>query len=97
MYVAVLGASKYTYAEATMTQDLRSWVDLTRNALEFFEGSTEIWIPDNLKTGVTNACRYEPDINPTYSEMAEHYGAVVIPARPRKPGGARRRSRRACM
>ncbi len=85
VYVAVLEASNYTYAEATITQDLRSWVDLTRNALEFFEGSTEIWIPDNLKTGVTNACRYEPDINPTYSEMAEHYGAVVIPARPRKP------------
>jgi len=85
VYVAVLGASNYTYAEATMTQDLRSWVDLTRNALEFFDGSTEIWIPDNLKTGVTNACRYEPDINPTYSEMAEHYGAVVIPTRPRRP------------
>jgi len=85
VYVAVLGASNYTYAEATMTQDLKSWVNLTRNALEFFEGSTEIWIPDNLKTGVTNACRYEPDINPTYSEMAEHYGAVVIPTRPRKP------------
>ncbi len=83
VYIAVLGASNYTYAEATMTQDLRSWVDLTRNALEFFGGSTEIWIPDNLKTGVTNACRYEPDINPTYSEMAEHYGAVVIPTRPR--------------
>ncbi|MDD2201354.1 MAG: IS21 family transposase [Firmicutes bacterium] len=85
VYVAVLGASNYTYSEATMTQDLKSWVNLTRNALEFFKGSTEIWIPDNLKTGVTNACRYEPDINPTYSEMAEHYGAVVIPTRPRKP------------
>lgn len=85
VYVAVLGASNYTYAEATMTQDLRSWVSLTSNALEFFNGSAGIWVPDNLKTGVTTACRYEPDINATYSEMAEYYGAVVIPARPRKP------------
>jgi transposase len=85
VYVAVLGASNYTYAEATMSQDLESWVALTRNALEFFGGSTEIWVPDNLKAGVSKACRYEPDINPTYSEMAEYYGAVVIPVRPRKP------------
>ena len=85
VYVAVLGASNYTYAEATMAQDLRSWVDLTCNALEFFGGSAEIWVPDNLKAGVSKTCRYEPDINPTYSEMAEYYGAVVIPARPRKP------------
>jgi len=64
VYVAVLGASNYTYAEATMAQDLESWVALTRNALEFFEGSAEIWVPDNLKAGVSRTCRYEPDINP---------------------------------
>jgi transposase len=81
VYVAVLGASNYTYAEATMAQDLESWVALTRNALEFFEGSAEIWVPDNLKAGVSRTCRYEPDINPVYSEMAEYYGAAVIPAR----------------
>jgi transposase len=85
VYVAVLGASNYTYAEATMAQDLESWVALTRNALEFLEGSAEIWVPDNLKAGVSRTCRDEPDTNPTYSEMAEYYGAVVIPARPRKP------------
>jgi len=60
-------------------------VALTRNALEFFEGSAEIWVPDNLKAGVSRTCRYEPNMYPTCSEMAEYYGAVVIPARPRKP------------
>ncbi len=65
VYVAVFGASDCTYAEAAMTQDLRSWVDLTCNALEFFEGSAEIWVHDNIKTGISKTCRYEPDINPT--------------------------------
>jgi transposase len=49
--------------------------------VEFYGGSTEVWVPDNLKSGVTTACRYEPEVNRTYADLAEHYGAVVIPAR----------------
>jgi transposase len=84
IFIAVLGASNYTYAEATGGQDLPSWIKAHINAFEFFEGVSEIIVPDNLKAGVTNPCRYEPDINPTYQEMAEHYGTTVIPARPAK-------------
>jgi transposase len=84
-FVGVLGASNYTYAEATRSQDLESWVGAHQRMLEYFEGSSEIWIPDNLKSGVVRADRYEPGVNRTYEELAEHYGAVVIPARVRKP------------
>ena len=85
VFVAVLGASNYTYAEATWSQDLPSWIGAHCRAFEFFGGVPAIIVPDNPKAGVSRACRYEPDINPTYQEMAVHYGAVVIPARPRKP------------
>ncbi|NPV89651.1 MAG: IS21 family transposase [Firmicutes bacterium] len=85
IFVAVLGASNYTYAEATINQDMFSWISSHCRAFEFFGGVTQIIVPDNTKTGVTHPCRYEPDINPTYQEMAAHFGAVVIPARPRKP------------
>jgi transposase len=85
VFVAVLGASNYTYAEAVASQALPSWISAHVRAFEYFGGVTEILIPDNLRSGVTKACRYEPDLNPTYREMAEFYGTVVIPARPRKP------------
>jgi transposase len=85
VFVAVLGASNYTYAEAVASQDLPSWISAHVRAFEYFGGVTEILIPDNLRSGVTKACRYEPDLNPTYREMAEFYGTVVIPARARKP------------
>lgn len=85
VFVAVLGASSYTYAEATFAQDLPSWIGSHCRAFAFFGGVPEVIVPDNLKSGVTSASRYEPDINPTYQEMAAHYGTVVIPARPRKP------------
>ena len=85
VFVAVLGASNYTYAEAVASQDLPSWISAHVRAFEYFGGVTEILIPDNLRSGVTKACRYEPDLNPTYREMAEFYGTVVIPARPSKP------------
>jgi transposase len=85
VFVAVLGASNYTYAEAVASQDLPSWISAHVGAFEYFGGVTEILIPDNLRSGVTKACRYEPDLNPTYREMAEFYGTVVIPARPNKP------------
>jgi transposase len=85
IFVAVLGASSYTYAEATLSQDLSSWINSHCRAFNFFGGVTQIIVPDNTKTGITNPCAYEPDLNPTYQEMAAHYGAVIIPARPRKP------------
>jgi transposase len=85
LFVAVLGASSFTYAEATESQQLPCWVGAHTRMADYFEGSTEIWVPDQLKSGVTRACRYEPGIHRTYQELAEHYGAVVIPARPGKP------------
>ena len=84
LFVATLGASNYTFAEATLTQDLPSWIQSHVHAFEFFNGVTQILVPDNLKSGVTHPCRYEPDLNPTYQDLAEHYGTVVIPARVRK-------------
>jgi len=84
LFVATLGASNYTFVEATLSRDLFSWIQSHVHAFEFFHGVSEILIPDNLKTGVTHPCRYEPDINPTYLDLAEHYGTVVIPARVHK-------------
>jgi len=85
VFVAVLAASNYTYAEATWSQELPDWIGAHCRAFEFFGGVPQILVPDNPRTGVSRACRYEPDLNPTYQEMAAHYGTVVIPARPRKP------------
>jgi len=85
IFVAVLGASSYTYAEATWSQELKDWVGSHCRAFLFLDGSTELLVPDNLKSAVTTPCRYEPEINRTYEEMATHYGTVVIPARVRKP------------
>jgi transposase len=84
LFVATLGASNYTFAEATLSRDLFPWIQSHVHAFEFFHGVSEILIPDNLKTGVTHPCRYEPDINPTYADLAEYYGTVVIPARVHK-------------
>ena len=84
LFVAVLGASSFTYAEATESQQLPCWVGAHTRMVEYFGGSTEIWVPDQLKSGVTKPCRYEPGVNRTYQELAEHYAAVVIPARPGK-------------
>jgi len=85
LFVGVLGASSYTYAEATGDQKLASWIASHTRMLEFFSGSSEIFVPDNLKSGITKPCRYEAGVNRTYQELAEHYGAVVIPARAGKP------------
>jgi transposase len=85
IFVAVLGASSYTYAEALESQALPSWIGAHIHAFEYFGGVPEITIPDNLKAGVTKACKYEPDLNPTYLDMAQHYATVVIPARAGKP------------
>ncbi|MEW6116918.1 MAG: IS21 family transposase [Nitrospirota bacterium] len=85
VFVAVLGASNYTYAEAVSSQDLPSWIGAHVRAFEYFQGITALIIPDNLKSGVTKPCRYEPDLNPTYRDLCQHYGTVCIPARVRKP------------
>lgn len=85
LFVGVLGASGLIYAEATRSQDLASWVSAHIRMLEYFQGSPAMWVPDNLKSGVTLAHRYEPEINRTYAELAQHYGAVVIPTRVARP------------
>jgi transposase len=85
VFVATLGASSYTYAEATCSQALPDWIGAHVRAFEFFGGVPTLVVPDNLKAGVTAASYYEPDLNPTYQELARHYGTAILPARPRKP------------
>jgi len=85
IFIAVLGASSYTYAEATWTQGLADWIGSHLRTFEFLGGVPDIVVPDNLKSGVTKACRYEPSVNRTYEEMASHCGVAVVPTRPRKP------------
>lgn len=85
LFVSTLGASSYTYAEAARNQQLGSWIQVNMHALEFYGGVPQLSVPDNTKTGVTKACRYDPDLNPTYQEFAMHYGMGVLPARPYKP------------
>jgi len=82
VFVAVLGASSYTFAEATTGQDLRNWIGSHMRAFEFFGGVPEVVVPDNLKSAVTHPSYYEPDLNPTYRDLGEHYGVAIIPARP---------------
>lgn len=85
IFVSALGASNYTFACAVPGQDSASWLSAHVQAFRFYGGVPEIVVPDNLKAGVTKACRYDPDINPVYQELAEHYGLAVIPARAGKP------------
>lgn len=85
VFVAVLGASNYTYVEASWTQTLPDWVMAHVRTFTFLGGCPAIIVPDNLKSGVTRACYYDPDINPTYAAMAAYYGVAIIPARAAKP------------
>lgn len=85
VFVAVLGASSYTYAEATWSQSLPDWIGSHVRAFSFYGGLVEVVVPDNLKSAVSKACRYEPDLNPVYQQMAAHYGVAVVPARPYRP------------
>ena len=85
LFIAVLGASNYTFVEASHSQELQCWINSHIHAFEYFDGVTEIIVPDNLKSGVSRACRYEPEINPTYLDLARHYATSIIPARPGKP------------
>jgi transposase len=85
VFVAVLGASSYIYAEATWTQSLPDWIAAHVNMFAFYGGVTSQIVSDNLRAGITRACFHEPLVNQTYSDMAQHYGTAVIPARPYKP------------
>lgn len=85
VFVAVMGASNYTFAEATWSQKLEDWIMSHVRCFEFLGGVPDMVIPDNLKSGVQKPCRYEPDLNPTYHQLSEHYDTAVIPARPYKP------------
>ena len=85
IFVAVLGASSFTFAKATWTQALPDWIDAHVRAFEAIGGVPELVVPDNAKTAVVKASFYDPQVNRTYAEMAAHYGTAILPARPRKP------------
>jgi transposase len=85
LFVAVLGASSLTYAEATWTQSLPDWIGAHTRAFNYFDGVTSMVVSDNLKSGITKACFYEPNVNRTYREMAKHYDTAIVPARPKRP------------
>ena len=85
LFVAVLGASNLTYAEATRSQQSHDFLASHVRAFEYFGGVSEILVPDQLKSAVVLACRYEPGVNRDYEKLAEHYEMAVLPARPRKP------------
>jgi len=85
VFVATLGASSLTYAEAQASQELTNWIAGHVRAFEYFGGVPEAIVPDNTKTGVTSACFYEPELNPTYQALAEYYRAVVLPTRVKHP------------
>jgi transposase len=85
VFVATMGASSETYCEAQDSQALPNWIGGHVQAFEYFGGVPEIVVPDNTKTGVTSACYYEPDLNPTYQDMARYYGTAIVPTRVRHP------------
>ena len=85
LFVAVLGASNFTFAEASESQQIGDWIASHVHAFEFLGGVTGTIVPDQLKSGVTRACRYEPEIQRSYDELARHYGTAIVPARPASP------------
>lgn len=85
LFLTVLGASNLTYAEPVLHQDLPTWIGCHVRAFEYFGGTTEIWVPDNPRVGVTKADKYEPVLHRTYEDLSAHFGAAIIPARPYKP------------
>lgn len=85
VFIAVLGASSKIFAMAVVSQQIPNFIDAHIQALKYYGACAWVWVIDQLKSGVSHACRYEPELTRAYRQLAEHYGAVVIPARPRKP------------
>ena len=85
IFVAVLGASNYTYAEASLSQSLPDWIASHVRAFAYFGGTTRQTVSDNLKAGITRACFHEPMVNRTYADLARHYRTAIVPARPYRP------------
>jgi transposase len=85
MTIAVLGASNYTFAEATWSQSLPDWIGSHVRAFTALGGVPQVVVPDNLKAAVSRAHRYEPTLNRTYADLAQHYGVAIVPARPVRP------------
>lgn len=85
VFIAILGASQLTYVEVTTSQKKENWIRANKNAFEYFGGATGAIVPDCLKSAITKACKYEPDVNPDYQDFAQHYGTVILPARPGRP------------
>ena len=85
VFVALMGGSNYTFAEASLSQQLEDWVMSHVRALQFFGAVPDIIVPDNLRSATTRACKYDPDVNPTYQQLAAHYNVAIIPARPLRP------------
>jgi len=85
IFIAVLGASNYTYVEATWSQGLPDWIGSHVRTFEMLGGVPQILVPDNLKAAVNRPHRYEPELNRTYLDMAQHYGVAIVPARARRP------------
>jgi transposase len=85
VFVGALGASNYTFVDLTWTRSLPDWIGSHVRMFEFLGGVPELVVVDNEKAGVKDACRYEPDLNPTYHDLATHYGVTVLPTRPRSP------------
>ncbi len=85
VFVAVLGASQYTYVEALASQRKEDWIKANQNAFHYFGGVPRALVPDCLKAAITKPDKYEPDINPEYADFARHYQTVILPARPKRP------------
>lgn len=85
LFVAAMGASSRIYAVAVPSQQLPDWIKVHADTFEYFGGVPACVVPDNLKSGVKTACKYDPEANPVYAELAAHYGVAIIPARPREP------------
>jgi transposase len=85
IFIAVLGASNYTFVTATSSQKIPAWIAANVKALEFFGGVPSLLVPDNLKSAIKDSCKYDPVSNPAYAEMAQHYNTAILPARAYKP------------
>ena len=85
VFVAVMGGSSLSFAQATWSEQMADWIDSHNAAFAFFGGAPQLLVPDNAKVAVIKACRYDPLVNRSYTDLARHYGAAVLPARPRRP------------